>query len=285
MPSDELVTRGALARRLAVNAATKPLNVAVLGGLIVVGHRPGPRRRGRRHRDRRLPRARRADLLRRPGGRASGRPALRRPAPGRARAPALDVGTLEPRIAALVQRARETAAGIRDAIAQADHPFDDVAADVDALVAAMDTSARRAQLISSTLADQARAGQDVAGLEGTIADLRSAPRRCRRARAHRRPRGPARRDRAPARAPGPLRGGHAAHLRVAGPAAHAPRRDVGLRGGGRPARAGAPVARAAPAHRPAGRGDGRGLRRRRRRRSSSCPSPNTARSAERAAPI
>ena len=33
MPSDELVTRGALARRLAVNAATKPLNVAVLGTL------------------------------------------------------------------------------------------------------------------------------------------------------------------------------------------------------------------------------------------------------------
>ena len=95
----------------------------------------------------------------------------RRPG-GRDRAPALDLGTLEPRIAALVQQARETAAGIRDAIAQADHPFDDVAADVDALVAAMDTSARRAQLISSTLAGQARAGQDVAGLERTIADLR-----------------------------------------------------------------------------------------------------------------
>src|SRR5919204_423726 len=37
MPSNELVTRGAIARRMAVNAATKPLNVAVLGGLIVVG--------------------------------------------------------------------------------------------------------------------------------------------------------------------------------------------------------------------------------------------------------
>jgi len=173
MPSSELVTRGALARRLAVNAATKPLNIAVLGGLIVVGivlnlivvvgaiaivaylvlvaltffDAEEAERVG--------------DELyagRRPGGRE--------------RAPALDVATLEPRIAALVQRARETAAGIRDAIAQADHPFDDVAADVDALVAAMDTSARRAQLISSTLAEQARAGQDVAGLESTIADLR-----------------------------------------------------------------------------------------------------------------
>ena len=173
MPSSELVTRGALARRLAVNAATKPLNVAVLGGLIVVGIV--------------------LDLIVVVGAIAivaylvlvaltffdaeeaervgDELYAGRRPG-GRDRAPALDVGTLEPRIAALVQQARETAAGIRDAIAQADHPFDDVAADVDALVAAMDTSARRAQLISSTLAGQARAGQDVAGLERTIADLR-----------------------------------------------------------------------------------------------------------------
>jgi chromosome segregation ATPase len=172
MPSSELVTRGALARRLAVNAATKPLNVAVLGALIAVGivlnlvvvvgaiaivaylvlvaltffDADEAERIGN-------------ELYagRRGGDRA---------------APALDVGTLEPRIAALVQQARETAAGIRDAIAQADHPFDDVAADVDALVAAMDTSARRAQLISSTLAGQARAGQDIAGLDRTIADLR-----------------------------------------------------------------------------------------------------------------
>ena len=173
MPSSELVTRGALARRLAVNAATKPLNVAVLGGLIVVGIV--------------------LDLIVVVGAIAivaylvlvaltffdaeeaervgDELYAGRRPG-GRDRAPALDVGTLEPRIAALVQQARETAAGIRDAIAQADHPFDDVAADVDALVAAMDTSARRAQLISSTLAEQARAGQDVAGLDRTIADLR-----------------------------------------------------------------------------------------------------------------
>jgi hypothetical protein len=173
MPSSELVTRGALARRLAVNAATKPVNVAVLGGLIAVGivlnlvvvvgaiaivaylvlvaltffDAEEAERVGN-------------ELYagRRPGGRD--------------RVPALDLGTLEPRIAALVQQARETAAGIRDAIAQADHPFDDVAADVDALVAAMDTSARRAQLISSTLAGQARAGQDIAGLDRTIADLR-----------------------------------------------------------------------------------------------------------------
>jgi chromosome segregation ATPase len=174
MPSEELVTRGALARRLAVNAATKPLNIAVLGGLIVAGivldlvvvvgaiaivaylvlvaltffDSEEAERVGN-------------ELY--AGRRGGGRGQI---------APALDLGTLEPRIAALVQQARETAAGIRDAIAQADHPFDDVAADVDALVAAMDTSARRAQLISSTLAGQARAGQDIAGLDRTIADLR-----------------------------------------------------------------------------------------------------------------
>jgi hypothetical protein len=169
MPSDELVTRGALARKLAVNAATKPLNIAVLGGLIVAGIV--------------------LDLVwivgaiaivaylvlvaltffdaeeaERIGAEAHG--GRRRPVA------ALDLGTLEPRIAALVSQARETAAGIREAIAQADHPFDDVAADVDALVAAMDTSARRAQLISSTLTEQERNGQDVRGLERRIDDLR-----------------------------------------------------------------------------------------------------------------
>ena len=173
MPSSELVTRGALARKLAVNAATKPLNVAVLGGFVVAGIV--------------------LDLIvvvgaiaivaylvlvaltffdseeaERVGNELYAAP---RPA-GRDRAPALDVGTLEPRIAALVEQARDTAAGIHEAIEQADHSFDDVVVDVDALVAAMDTSARCAQLISTTLAGQSRAGQDVAGLDRTIADLR-----------------------------------------------------------------------------------------------------------------
>ena len=169
MPSNELVTRGAIARRMAVNAATKPLNVAVLGGLIVVGIV--------------------LDLVVVVGAIAivaylvlvaltffdadeAERVGAQLYASHRRPAPTLDLATLEPRIAALVTQARETAAGIRDAIAQADHPFEDVASDVNALVAAMDTSARRAQLISSTLSEQKRARQDVASLDRTIAELR-----------------------------------------------------------------------------------------------------------------
>jgi hypothetical protein len=169
MPSDELVTRGALARKLAVNAATKPLNIAVLGGLIVAGIV--------------------LDLAFVVGAIAivaylvlvaltffdaeeAERIGAEAYAGRRRPVAALDLGTLEPRIAALVSQARETAAGIREAIAQADHPFDDVAADVDALVAAMDTSARRAQLISSTLTEQERNGQDVRSLQRRIDDLR-----------------------------------------------------------------------------------------------------------------
>jgi chromosome segregation ATPase len=169
MPSNELVTRGAIARRMAVNAATKPLNVAVLGGLIVVGIV--------------------LDLVVVVGAIAivaylvlvaltffdaeeAERVGAQLYASRRRPTRALDLATLEPRIAALVAQARETAAGIRTAIAQADHPFEDVASDVDALVAAMDTSARRAQLISSTLSEQKRARQDVASLDRTIAELR-----------------------------------------------------------------------------------------------------------------
>jgi hypothetical protein len=136
MPSSELVTRGALARRLALNAATKPLNVGVLAVLVVAGI------------------ALHLVILvgaiaivaylvlvaltffdteeaKRVADEVYGE---RRPAA------TLDVGALDPRIAAPVRQARDTAAAIRDAIAQAEHPFDDVVGDVDALVAAMDTS-------------------------------------------------------------------------------------------------------------------------------------------------
>jgi hypothetical protein len=77
--------------------------------------------------------------------------------------PALDAATLDPEIARPLRQARETAAAIRVAVQEADQPLDDVVADVDALVVAMETSARRAQLIATTLS-----GQDLAGIERDI---------------------------------------------------------------------------------------------------------------------
>jgi hypothetical protein len=79
---------------------------------------------------------------------------------------ALDASTLDPEIARPLLQARGTAAAIRRAVDESDQSLDDVVADVDGLVVAMETSARRAQLIASTLA-----GQDVGALEARIARL------------------------------------------------------------------------------------------------------------------
>jgi hypothetical protein len=86
------------------------------------------------------------------------------------RRPALDAATLYPEIARPLEQARTTAAAIRSAVQEADQPLDDVVADVDALVVAMETSARRAQLIAATLA-----GEDLAGIEREIARRRNDP--------------------------------------------------------------------------------------------------------------
>jgi hypothetical protein len=77
---------------------------------------------------------------------------------------ALDASTLDPEIARPLVQARETAAAIRVAVVEADQPLDDVVADVDALVVAMETSARRAQLIATTLSSQ-----DLRALDARIA--------------------------------------------------------------------------------------------------------------------
>ena len=71
-----------------------------------------------------------------------------------------------------MRQARATAAGIREAIAQADIPS--TTSPQTSTPSSRRWTRRRAaaQLISTTLAGQARAGQDVAGLERTIADLR-----------------------------------------------------------------------------------------------------------------
>jgi chromosome segregation ATPase len=67
---------------------------------------------------------------------------------GRAKLP-----PLAPPIAALVEDAHRREARIRDAIERAELPYDEVAAEVDGFVAAMEGTARRAQLLYEALAD------------------------------------------------------------------------------------------------------------------------------------
>jgi len=156
------VTRGDLRRELAVNAALKPLNIAAPAVVVVIGLVLG------------VPviavpvavllyvvlglqtffDSREAEKV--------GRAAY---AEARPRRPALDASTLAPEIGRPLEQARATAAAIRRAVAEADQPLDDVVAEVDGLVTAMETSARRAQLIASTLAE----GQGVRAIDRDIA--------------------------------------------------------------------------------------------------------------------
>jgi hypothetical protein len=154
-----VVTRKDLGRELAVNATVKPVNIAAPAAVLVVGLLLNVLWVA-------VPVAvvlyvvlwlqtffdsREAEKV----GRAAY--AQERPRP-------LDASTLDPAIAAPLERARATAAAIRQAVEEADQPLDDVVAEVDGLVGAMETSARRAQLIASTLA-----GQDVRAIDRDIA--------------------------------------------------------------------------------------------------------------------
>jgi hypothetical protein len=154
------VTRGDLGRELAVNAALKPLNIAAPAVVVVVGLLLGVPLIA-------IPVAivlyvvlglqtffdsREAERV--------GRAAYEEARPPRE---ALDASTLAPEIARPLEQARATAAAIRRAVTEADQPLDDVVAEVDGLVAAMETSARRAQLIASTLE-----GQDIRAIDRDI---------------------------------------------------------------------------------------------------------------------
>ena len=156
------VTRGDLGRELAVNAALKPLNIAAPAVVVVVGLVLG------------------VPLIAVPvavllyvvlclqtffDSREAEKVGRAAYAEARPRRPALDASTLAPEIARPLEQARATAAAIRRAVAEADQPLDDVVAEVDGLVSAMETSARRAQLIASTLAE----GQDVRSIDRDIA--------------------------------------------------------------------------------------------------------------------
>jgi hypothetical protein len=154
------VTRKELGRELAVNATFKPVNVAAPAAVVVVGLLLGVPVVA-------LPVAVLLYVVlwlqtffdnkeaERVGKRVYG---------GAPRAAALDAATLDPQIARPLEQARATAASIRAAVQEADQPLDDVVGDVDALVTAMETSAKRAQLIATTLK-----GQDVAALDRDIA--------------------------------------------------------------------------------------------------------------------
>lgn len=163
------VTRAELQRKLAVNALAKPLNLIVLAALIVAGIVLDLVAIA-------IPIALISYLCLVAITFFDGDEAKRVGAEAYARSheddpPALDPRTLNPAIARPVAEAQRTAAGIRDAIGAAEHAFTDVSADVDALVEAMETSARRAQLISSTLNDLAAGGQDPRSLERRLAEL------------------------------------------------------------------------------------------------------------------
>jgi hypothetical protein len=160
------LTRSDLKRKLAVNAATKPLNIAAPAVVLVAGLLLGVLAIA-------LPVAVLAYIALClqtffDGGEAEkvGKAAYgERPE----RVP-LDSRTLSPEIARPLEQARATAAAIRQTVVDADQPLEDVVADVDALLVAMETSARRAQLISSTLE-----GQDVRALDRQIATRSSDP--------------------------------------------------------------------------------------------------------------
>ena len=166
---DAPVTRKQLQRELAVNAATKPLNLAALFGLLAIGFVAGVPAigavvavviylvlavqtfldQGEAERVGRQLYAQRGE-----------------------RRPELDASTLPPDIARPLRTAREQADGIREAITSSGAALDDVAGDVDGLVEAMETSARRAATIDTTLRELAAADASAERLEERIAELR-----------------------------------------------------------------------------------------------------------------
>jgi hypothetical protein len=154
------VTRKDLGRQLALNATFKPVNIAAPAAVVVVGLLLGVPAVA-------LPVAvllyvvlwlqtffdsREAERVGKATYGERPRPAV------------LDASRLDPEIARPLEQARATAASIRAAVQEADQPMDDVVGDVDVLVGAMETSAKRAQLIADTLK-----GQDLAGIDRDIA--------------------------------------------------------------------------------------------------------------------
>ena len=169
MPADAPVTRERLRRELVANAALKPLNLAALFGLLAAGFVAGVPLIGAV-----VALVVYAVLFGQtfldPGeAERVGKQVYSERRPARA---ALDPATLPSAIGEPLRVAREQAAAIRAAIAaEPGVALDDVAGDVDALVAAMETSAGRAARIHATLADLDAAGSHPEQLRRRIAGL------------------------------------------------------------------------------------------------------------------
>jgi hypothetical protein len=171
LPPDRPPTREELAAALAANAAAKPFNIAVLLGTFGAGVAVGAplilvllvalvvyaAAAARTMFD--------GDEAERV---AQARQKERRQALQSGRV-ALDPGTLAAPIGRRLAEARQTESRIRDAIARAQLPFDEVSGEVDGLVALMEQSAGRAQLLYEVLEETppARIERRLAELEGS----------------------------------------------------------------------------------------------------------------------
>jgi hypothetical protein len=77
-----------------------------------------------------------------------------------------------PEIQSELDKAHATQRAIEQAIAAADHPFEEIQEDVRMIVSAMETSAKRAQMIYDTLHDQTQAGHDERAIQAQIERLK-----------------------------------------------------------------------------------------------------------------
>ena len=141
-------------RALIANALLDPFTIVLTAVVLIAGILLGALPYLAAGRRRALPRRRGAHVLRR-GRRAEGARARAGRAGGApwARGKRLDTRQLAAPIARLLEEARAREQRIRSAIARAELPYDEVAAEVDGFVAAMDRTAGRAQLLYEALED------------------------------------------------------------------------------------------------------------------------------------
>ena len=100
------------------------------------------------------------------------RASKKRAGAARSRAPRRGQPQYAPEIQSEIDKAHATQRAIDQAIADADHPFEEIQEDVKMIVTAMETSAKRAQMIYDTLHDQSQAGHDERAIQAQIEKLK-----------------------------------------------------------------------------------------------------------------